>query len=272
VVDAFPGLPRPGKVGKAALALVFGIWVAFAVGINWAKVPPALFYLLCGNTDRILHGEIWRLLTASFMHIPSGTIGHVVTTLFGLFFLAPSLEERWGGARFARFLLFSALIAYGFQIALASVLPASVRDRLVGEYWFGGLPVVEAIAVAWALTFADQTIRLFFLIPITGRGLLIVILVTYVMYVLAVEVHPEGLIAPFGGMAAGWLLGGSTPSPLRRLWLKVRLAQLDAEARREGERRKQRVQGSGLKVIEGGKKGAGSGNEDPRGPDGRWLN
>jgi hypothetical protein len=67
------------------------------------------------------------------------------------------------------------------------------------------------------------------------------------------------------------LLGGSTPSPFRRLWLKLRLAQLDAEARRDSERRKQRAQSSGLKVIEGGKK-SGTGPDDPRGPDGRWLN
>src|SRR5262249_11571466 len=101
-------------------------------------------------------------------------------------------------------------------------------------------------------------------------GLLVVTIAFGIMYVLAVQHHYEGLISPFGGMLAGWLLGGGTPSPLRRVWLKVRLAQLDAEARRDNARRKQRVQGSGLTVIEGGKKKPN--DDDPRGLDGRWLN
>jgi hypothetical protein len=80
-------------------------------------------------------------------------------------------------------------------------------------------------------------------------------------------------------MLAGYLFGGGSPSPMRRLWLKLRLAQLDAEARREAGARKRRVARSGFDVIEGGKaertdggsdgNGGGSGK---KGPDGGWLN
>ncbi|HEY2408720.1 MAG TPA: rhomboid family intramembrane serine protease [Polyangiaceae bacterium] len=272
VDDALPGMPRPGKVVRVALLTVASVWVAFAVGINWAHVSPSVFLLFCGNTESILHGEVWRLLTASLMHQPSESIGHVATVLLGLYFLAPSLEEHWGSARFARFLVLSGLIAYAAQMAVAAVLPASIRERLVGDYWFGGVPVVEAIAMAWASSFSEQTIRLFFVLPISGRALMFVILGTGVMYVLAVAHAPEGLIAPFGGMFAGWLLGGSTPSPLRRAWLKIRLAQIDAETRRNADARRARARSSGLKVLEGGKDAPGSDDDNPRGPDGRWLN
>jgi hypothetical protein len=36
---------------------------------------------------------------------------------------------------------------------------------------------------------------------------------------------PEGVVAPFGGVAAGLLFSG-TPSPLRRAWLHLKLAVL----------------------------------------------
>jgi membrane associated rhomboid family serine protease len=272
------GLPRPGKVVKVALLVVFGVWVVFAVGLNWAGAPPDTFLLFCGNTSRILHGEVWRLITAPVVHMPTGEIGHVLSALFGLYFLSPQLETAWGSGRFARFLGFSALIAYGTQMCAELLLPHAVGAKLVGEYWFGAMPVVEAIAIAWALSFRGQVIRLFMLIPVTSRGLIIFVVGVSVMYLLASARPPEGLIAPFGGMLAGYLLGGGTPSPVRRLWLKLRVNQLDAEARREAARRRRRVEGSRLKVIEGGgtgdepAKGRSGDADDDRGPDGRWLN
>ncbi|HEY0468640.1 MAG TPA: hypothetical protein VGC79_30810, partial [Polyangiaceae bacterium] len=69
-------------------------------------------------------------------------------------------------------------------------------------------------------------------------------------------------------------LGGGTPSPLRRYWLKFRIGRLDAEVAREAAQRKKRVERSRLKVIEGGlaKPDAPPDGEKGRGPDGRWLN
>jgi hypothetical protein len=79
------GLPRPGRVLKVVMIAVLAIWLAFAIGINWAGAPETVFLLFCGNTERILSGEVFRLFTAPWMHMPSGTIGHVLSTLFGLY-------------------------------------------------------------------------------------------------------------------------------------------------------------------------------------------
>lgn len=267
------GFPRPGRVLRAVLIAIFAIWLAFAVGVNWAGAPESAFTLFCGNTERILRGEVWRLFTAPWMHLPFGTIGHILSAMIGLYFLSPSLEERWGSARFARFLFFSALIAYGTQMLAELVLPASVGTRLVGAHWFGAMPVVEAVAIAWALSFKGQTVRLFFVLPVSSRGLIAFIVGVSVMYVIIAADTPSGLVAPFGGMFAGWLLGGGSPSPMRRAWLKLRLAQLDVEARREARVRKRRVGQSSLRVIEGGRRrDPDEGADDPPGRSGRWLN
>ena len=271
---ATAGLPRPGPGLTLALVTLLAVWLVFAVGINWGGAPESLFWLLAGDTSRILHGEVWRLFTAPFLHAPSQDVGHILTTLFGLYFLSPSLESHWGKSRFLRFLAGSALIAYGSQMLVELVVPDTLAARLVPGPWFGAVPVVSAVSVAWALSFRGRTINLMFVIPVSSRGLIIFVALLNVMYLIAQAGGPHGLVAPFGGMLAGYLLGGS-PSPMRRLWLKLRLAQLDAEARREAVDKKKRIRSSGFQVLEGGKKEKER-DSDPgdsgRGPNGGWLN
>lgn len=266
------GIPRPGPVLRGVLLTLLAVWLIFALGINWAGAPESLFYALAGNSAHILRGEIWRLFTAPLLHVPSGSISHILMTLLGLFFLAPSLESRWGGKRFLTFLVGSALIAYATQMLVGLIVPDSLAARLVPSYWFGAGPVVSAVSVAWALSFRGRTVNLMFVLPVSSRGLIIFVLLVNVMFLIAGAGGPDGLIAPFGGMLAGWLLGSGSPSPLRRAWLKLRLAQLDAEARREGQDRKRKRAASGFKVIEGGKSNDDSDSGAKKGPNGGWLN
>jgi membrane associated rhomboid family serine protease len=246
------GIPRPGPALRGVLIALLAVWLIFALGINWAGAPESLFYALAGNTSLILRGEVWRLFTAPFLHVPSGSISHILMTLLGLFFLGPSLESRWGPAKFLRFLGGAA--------------------RLVPAYWFGAGPVVSAVSVAWALSFRGRTVNLMFVLPVSSRGLIIFVLLVNVMFLIAGAGGPDGLVAPFGGMLAGWLLGSGSPSPLRRAWLKLRLAQLDAEARREAQSRKRQRSASGFKVIEGGKSKDDSDSGAKKDPNGGWLN
>jgi len=267
--------PRPGKALRVVLIGVFTVWLAFAVGLNWAGASESVFLLLCGNTERILHGEVWRLFTAPWLHMPTGTLSHVLSAMLGLYFLSPQLESRWGSARFARFLALAALCAYGTQMLAELVLPSSLALRVEGDggYFYGAIPIVEAIAIAWALSFKGQTVRLFMVLPVTSTGLIVFVIATSLMYVVIAAQGPSGLISPFGGMAAGWLFGGSTPSPFRRFWLKLRLAKLDVEARQEARERRRRASKAGLRVISGGRDDEDS-DKDPesRDRDGRWLN
>jgi len=268
------GLPRPGPALRGVLLALGAVWLAFAIGLNWAGAPDSLFMALCGNTSAILHGQVWRLFTAPFMHEIRHNVGHVLWVGLGLYFLGPSLESGFGSARFLRFLGGSALLSYVVQMLVEVALPAGLAARLVPEYWFGAAPVLSAVSVAWALTFKGRTLNLMFVVPVTSRGLIIFVLLMNLMYLLAQAIAPEGQIAPFGGMLAGWLLSGS-PSPLRRAWLKLKLAQLDAEARREADARKKRVARSGFEVIEGGKAEPdddGNGSPSGKGPNGGWLN
>lgn len=263
------GLPRPGKAQLGLMIGVLVVWLTFAIGLNWGGASAELFELLVGNTGAVLHGEVWRLLTAPFLHAPMGHQGvsHVVTAVLGVYFLGSRLEESWGSARFLRFVVLTSLLSYVFQMLVQLVLPGSLGARLVGDAWFGLMPAVTAISIAWAVTFRGQTVHLMMVLPVSARTLILLVIGFNLLRLAAAATPPEGLIAPFGGMLFGWLLGGGTPSPLRKAWLKLRLAQLDNEARREGKRRRPRPNPGGLRVIPGGRT-----DDDDKGPDGRWLN
>ena len=265
------GFPRPGRALIGVMVGLLAIWLFFALGINWGGASEDLFLALSGNTSLILQGEIWRLFTPALLHIHSDTIWHIVFALLMLYMFGAQLESEWGPKRFLKFLGGSAVFAYTFQMLVLLGSPDSIVGKLAPAFWFGSAPVVSAVTIAWALTFRGRTVNLLFLGAISSRTLVLLVIGIDVMYLIAQARVPEGLVSPFGGMLAGWLFGSTGPSPLRRLWLKLRLAQLDAEARREADARKKRVARSGLQVLEGGR-GRDDEDEDEKKPPGGWLN
>jgi membrane associated rhomboid family serine protease len=262
------GFRRPGKGVLGLMLVVFVLWLTFAIGLNWGGASTKPFELLIGDTRGVWSGEVWRLLTAGFMHLPKGddAVWHLLGTLLGLYFLGTRMEEEWGTERFVRFVLISNVIAYTGQLLITSALPADLANRVVvGGVWFGMVPAVEAIAIAWALTFRGQVVRFMMVLPMTSGMLIVAIIALSLLHVAAGNSPFSGMLAPFLGMGSGWLLGGGSPSPLRRAWLKLRLSRLEQKAPKP---RKPRPNPGGLRVITGGR----ADDDDDKGPDGRWLN
>jgi len=244
------GLPRPGKALLGVMGALLFIWIIFAVAINYGGLDPSAFLLFAGNTPAILHGEVWRLLTAGLIHLPAGpgAVNHIVTSLLGLYFLAPTLEARWGARRTLLFLYGSCLMGFAMQLAAEALLPDAVAAALGQRYWFGAMGSIEAVAVAWALSNRGQTVRLFFVLPVSSTGLLVFVIGMSVLLVFAGEKPSSGLVTPFGGMLAGYLFGAGNPTPARRLLLKVRYRWIAGRAAKMQAKGK----ASHLRVIEGG--------------------
>jgi len=226
------------------------VWVLSAFAVNLAKADVRWLLVFAGNTEAILSGELWRLFTAGLINEPRGGAGvnQIITVLLGLYFLAPTLEARWGTRRTILFLYGSVVMGFATQFAAELLLPAAISTRLGQDYWYGSMAAVEAIAVAWALSNRGQTVRLFFVLPVSSTGLLIFVIGISVLYVLSGSTKPEGLVSPFGGMLAGYLFGAGNPTPARRLLLKLRYRWI--------ARRATKFKGKGaaphLRVIEGG--------------------
>ncbi len=237
------------------------LWVVLAISVNWADIGVGVVQFIAGSTPGVFRGEVWRFFTAPFfhdLHQPS----HLVTTLFGLYFLGPTLESAWGPRRMLLFIFGAGALAFVFQV-VGTVLVPSIGSQI----WYGGLGFVEAIAVAWALQNRHGQVRLFFMLPVSATMLIVFVFLMSVAHVIAKNNHtPEGLITPFGGMLAGYLFCDS--SPLRRLYLKLRLRKIQAETetlRRQSSAKSQAARAR-LRVIEGGS------NKDDGDDDKRYLN
>lgn len=242
------GFPKPRRTILTAMLIVGVLWVFFAVSINWIQRADSIFLALVGDPRAIVHGQVWRLVTSFLLHTPTGpgAAGHIMTSLLGLYFLGPSIEERWGSRRLAVFML-----GTGVFSAVVQVLASLAVARLDQPVFFGSLGVIDAIAVAWALTFRDQQIRLFFVLPVSGRMMLLFIVGMNILYLLALDRRPDGLATPFGGMLAGWLFADG--SPLRRRYLEWKLSRIQKQLGvRPAASAEERAARLGLRVVEGG--------------------
>jgi membrane associated rhomboid family serine protease len=253
--------PKPKGAILGMMVAVFCIWLASALAVNWRDVTPTFLAPFIGSASLVLHGQVWRLLTAGFVHLWSGdgAVSHILTTVACLYFFGPQLEDRWGWKKTLAFLFGSTAFAFTLQTIIGALVP-----KLDQREWFGGLGMCDALVVAWALQArADSRVLLFFVLPVSPRMLIGFTLLMNILKVIAIGGHLEGLVTPFGGMLAGYLFGDT--SPLRRYWLQLRLKRLQSEvAGMKPAKAKARASGPALRVIRGG------GDDPPK--DKRYLN
>jgi len=266
--------PKPGRGLKAVLLALFVVGVAESLAFESLK---GFFGWLVCDTDAVMHGQVWRLLTAGLLTDPQ-RIAPLLFTLVGLYFFSADLEARWGTPRFLRFLASSTVLGFAAAVVVDRVAPASVGAVHSGVM-YGAMAAITASSIAWARANATAQVRLFFVLPITGRTFFW-ITIGYCVVNLIWPGLPEGVVAPFGGVAAGMLLAGD-PSPLRRAYLKTKLAYLRRNAGytptaheiafgKPPKKKPRRTDGPALRVLPGGLDEDLAKREPPK--DKRYLN
>jgi membrane associated rhomboid family serine protease len=214
-------LPKPGR-GLTAVLLVMGalgLATALLTTLGVARAGLLFTLLACAPQHALL--APWTLVTSGLITSPASW-SHLFFSLLGLYFLGAPLERRWGGWRFVLFLA-AAVLAGNLVIIGVSAIAAD--GRFHPELVYGPSAAIAAIAVAWSREYPDATVNLFFFVPIRGRVFLWITLGFCVLDLIYPAAIPEGVVAPFGGVISGLLLGGSPPL-VRRLWLRMRLAVL----------------------------------------------
>jgi membrane associated rhomboid family serine protease len=145
----------------------------------------------------------WQLLTYAFLHegvLMRGEFTHIFFNMFALYMFGSTLEQFWGGRRFA--------IYY-----LVSVLAAGATELAVQGASNGGGPVIGAsggvfgLLLAFAWYFPRQRLMLLFP-PIPMPAWLFVTLYGVLELVLGVTGSQEGVahFAHLGGMLGGALI------------------------------------------------------------------
>jgi membrane associated rhomboid family serine protease len=215
--------PKPGPALWAILIASTALSIFTAFLATWVPSGDRVFLALACRLDRALT-QPWRLLSSGLLTSPLQW-SHLLFSAAGLYFLGAPLEKRWGPWRFARFFALAVLFGNLATIAAAAALPADTQSRFHPELVFGPTAAITAIAVAWSREFRDATVNLFLVLPVRAKTLLWVTIGFCVLDLVYPAGLPEGVLAPFGGVLAGLLFGGS-PSPARTAWLRLRLAFL----------------------------------------------
>ncbi|MGD0528107.1 MAG: rhomboid family intramembrane serine protease [Polyangiaceae bacterium] len=215
--------PKPGRALWIVLIAMTasGIFTAFLS--TWVPGGGLVFDLLAYKPDHTLPG-VWRLLTSGVLTSPE-KYSHLVFSLLGLYFLGAPLEKKWGSWRFARFIALSVLVGNLTVLAVSLLVPESAQERFHPGTVFGPMAAITGVAVAWSREYAQSTVNLMFFLPIRGKWLFWITVGFCVLDLIYPSGIPEGVVAPFGGVVAGLLWGG-TPSLARTTWLHLKLAVL----------------------------------------------
>jgi membrane associated rhomboid family serine protease len=220
IVAAFP---RPGRALKAVLAIIAALTVAGAVIVNWAPGGEKGFQLFRWLAFEPAHPErVWTFLTSGLLTSFEG-ISHALWSLLGLYFLTPDLEKRWGGARLIRFLAIAIILGNLAVLVGSVVLP--VKAVFQPPIAFGPMAAITAAVIAWSKENAERQIRFMFFLPMSGKTLYWVTIGLAFLALVFLQGTPEGALAPLGGILTGVLFAGR-PSPIRTLWLRLRLGAM----------------------------------------------
>lgn len=109
------------------------------------------------DTQKVMQGQIWRLLTCAFLHNPE-TWTHVFFNMWFLWLFGGDIESQYGRREFLAFYLVA---------AVASSLAYMLEHAFTGPgRAYGASGAVTAVLILCALNFPSRTILLFFFIPV----------------------------------------------------------------------------------------------------------
>lgn len=140
--------------------IVVGNIVAFFL-IRFAGFGAISF--LGFDLSRVLHGELWRLVT--FVFIPGTTdLFSLALSLYFYYFIGNILEREWGTPKFNLYYFSGMLLT--ILTAVAASLITGVSLPVYGTYY-----VNMSMFFAFAMLFPDMQVLLFFLIPVKMKWL-----------------------------------------------------------------------------------------------------
>ncbi|MBI3408444.1 MAG: rhomboid family intramembrane serine protease [Planctomycetes bacterium] len=110
------------------------------------------------DTANVLNGQVWRLLTYSFLHSPADWM-HILFNLLFLWWFGSEIERMYGSREFLSFYLISAVIG-----GLFFEMQALVQGHQL--FCLGASGAVTAVMVLFAFHFPHNLILVFFVLPV----------------------------------------------------------------------------------------------------------
>ena len=170
------------KFGRYAVPNLSLILVAlYAVGYVIEMFFPSLAYYMTLNPWAVVHGQIWRIFTWLLIPPPSSNMLFTVIMLFFYYSTGTSMERVWGDYKYNVFIFRGILLTLAASLLwMVFVLLIYGRgfsgDMLSGyfstyAFGFSTYYINMSIFLAFALTFPEAQVLLFFLIPVKVKWL-----------------------------------------------------------------------------------------------------
>ncbi len=123
--------------------------------LDYLPLNQSASALLAFSRDRILRGEIWRLITFIFLP-PQESIVWIIFSLYFSYFIGSSLESQWGSKRFNLY--------YAFGI-LGNIIAGFLTGYATNSY------LNTSLLLSFAVLFPETEFMLFFFLPIKAKWL-----------------------------------------------------------------------------------------------------
>ena len=128
------------------------------------------------NPEKILHGQIYRLVTWVVIPPSSASI-LVIITLFFYFSIGRTLENSWGDFRYTVYILSGIIFTDIGMMGTYLVMHLMGQSQLLDMYYQAGLYgastyyLCMSMFLAYAFMFPDMQVLLYFIIPIKVKWL-----------------------------------------------------------------------------------------------------
>ncbi len=158
-------LTERGKICKTLILINVAIFVVQVLtGGNSGWFTEALVL----SPADVLHGQVWRLLTYSFLHDAGNNIWHILFNMLFLWWFGTEVEEMYGQREFLVFYLIAALLGGLAFTGWALALPATpeLPEPLQLLTCLGASGAVTAVLVVFACHFPNRVIYLMFFLPV----------------------------------------------------------------------------------------------------------
>jgi membrane associated rhomboid family serine protease len=148
-------------VVTALITVNIGMFVLCTLTSGGYIVQSPLFAACALYTPATLRGEVWRLLTAQYLH---WDFGHILMNMLGLHFLGRVLEREWGRRRFLAVYTVAGLAGNLFYTVLSSLGWLPVHGVAAGASG-----CVLGLLGACAVRYPGAELLIYFLFPIKIR-------------------------------------------------------------------------------------------------------
>ena len=144
--------------------LTIYIIVSYVLGYALMYINPGALSMLSLNVSKILHGQIWRLVTWIIYPPDTSFLFLIMVALF-YYPISASLERTWGTFRFTLYILsgmiFTVISAFVLYFMTGGILDMIYNGGLFSTYY-----ISLSIFLAYALTYPEMKVLLYFVIPI----------------------------------------------------------------------------------------------------------